>query len=529
MSKRHASRTARIARVNDALKAAREFLLPFTLFTKRDYRPNWHHERLAEMLDQVANGDCRRLMVFMPPQHGKSELVSRRFPAFLLGMNPKLRLMQATHTNDLAIHLNRDVQRIMAGREYRRLFPGTILHGGTGGAAPAEAAVPARRTNDYFEIPGHGGCLLSVGVGNSIAGSAADGAIIDDPFGKREDADSPAIREKIWQWYANDLYPRLSAKGWIVVTHTRWHRDDLAGRLLRKMADRDADRWEVLCLSAIKEEDGSEEASRQGEGEMGRWGDAAVLASPTVPVSPSPHLPVSPSRLPVLQDRRRPGEALWPDFKSVEDLEIIRRQDARAFAALYQQNPTDGAAVEWAAQFFGDWMWVPPEKWPKKFALRMVCIDPSKGGGDGAGDYCAIVFVGGNGDGRFFVDAVIDRFPLDQIVRKTILMCDQTQPQLVGIEADQFQELLIHEFRRQVAGRSSLSWRVVAMRSKGVPKVSRIRRLSQYIVNREFRFKADSPGCRLLVDQLMDFPHAEHDDGPDALEMCMRMPSEVVI
>jgi hypothetical protein len=210
-------------------------------------------------------------MVFMPPQHGKSELVSRRFPAFLLGGNPRLRLMHATHTNDLAIHLNRDVQRIMAGREYRQLFPETMLHGGdsphlptrgyTGAPRPGgcfaqmgtvpyksfSAAISARRTNDFFEIPGHGGYLLRAGVGNSIAGSAADGAIIDDPFGKREDADSPVIREKIWQWYTNDLYPQLSATGSILLTHTRWRTTTTARMPWRCACDC---RWN--CISRRK-------------------------------------------------------------------------------------------------------------------------------------------------------------------------------------------------------------------------------------------------------------------------------------
>jgi predicted phage terminase large subunit-like protein len=297
-------------------------------------------------------------------------------------------------------------------------------------------------------------------------------------------------------WYANDLYTRLSTEAFIVLTHTRWHRDDLAGRLLRKMADREADQWEILCLPAVREEGPGDPAGAAGRG-------------------------------PGCEDSRRPGEALWPAFKSAADLEIIRRQDARAYAALYQQNPTDGADVEWAAEFFGDWMWVPPDKWPKKFALRVVCVDASKGSSDRPGDYCAIVFLGcvGGDDQQVFVDAVIERIPLDQIVRKTILMCDATQPQLIGFEADQFQELLVHEFRRQTAGRT-VPWPLYGVTTGGVPKISRIRRLSQYIVNRNFRFKADSPGCRLLVDQLMDFPHADHDDGPDALEMCNRLALE---
>ncbi len=234
-----------------AVRMARTDLLSFTTFTKPDYRPNWHHEELAKMLDRVAMGRCPRLMVFMPPQHGKSELVSRRFPAFILGRNPDMRLIGSSHTNDLAVSMNRDVQRIMTSERYDQVFPEAALDDRWVRAA---AGMEARRTMDFFEIPGHCGSLRSAGVGKSIAGNAADGAIIDDPFGKREDADSAVLRQRVWDWYANDLYSRLSAEAWIVLTHTRWHRDDLAGRLLRKMADRSADQWEILCLPAVREE-----------------------------------------------------------------------------------------------------------------------------------------------------------------------------------------------------------------------------------------------------------------------------------
>ena len=232
-------------------------LMAFTQKTMPSYRKNWHHKALAEMLDRVAAGDCRRLMVFMPPQHGKSELVSRRFPAFLLGHKPDLRLIAASHTHRLAVAMNRDVQRIMSDKTYRDLFPDTQLATRRWSRANLQrvglgCGFNPRRTMDHFELVGHTGSLRSVGVGQSIAGLPADGAIIDDPFGKREDADSAAIRQKVWDWYANDLYPRLSANAWIVLTHTRWHRDDLAGRLLRKMADRAAEQWEVLCLPAVK-------------------------------------------------------------------------------------------------------------------------------------------------------------------------------------------------------------------------------------------------------------------------------------
>jgi len=488
---------------------SRKALLPFTRYTKPDYSPNWHHEELAKKLDLVAAGDCRRLMVFMPPQHGKSELVSRRFPAYMLGRNPDLRLICASHSHDLAVSMNRDVQRIMTSDLYARIFSQSTLGGaplppavsGTMAAEPGinsdpgkspgsswtRARIVARRTVDFFEIPGRRGSLRSAGVGNSISGNTADGAIIDDPFGKREDAESPVIRQRVWDWYASDLYTRLSADAWIVLTHTRWHRDDLAGRLLRKMAGRSADKWEILSLPAVREEGPGDPCDR----------------------------------------RKRQGDVLWPPFKSAADLEIIRQQDARTFAALYQQNPADASAAEWAPEFFGDWIWVPPERWPRKFKLRVVCLDASKGRNDKQGDYSAIVFLGLADDGLIYVDALLDRIHLNQIVRKAILFCDEKRPDFVGIEAEQFQELLVHEFRRQCGQSWAKWWPIYEMFTQGIPKLARIRRLSQYVVNRELRFKADSPGCRLLVDQLMDFPFADHDDGPDALEMCARLPLEV--
>ncbi len=464
---------------------ARRSLLGFTQLTKPDYQAHWHHAVLADKLDRVAQGRCRRLMVFLPPQHGKSELVSRRFPAYMLGRDPRLRLVAASHTHDLAVSMNRDVQRIIMSDAYAHVFKHTRF---PDRRVRGSSRLKTRRTMDLFEIPGYGGCLRSAGVGNSIAGSAADGAIIDDPFGKREDADSPVIRQKVWDWYANDLYTRLSAQGWIVLTHTRWHRDDLAGRLLRKMADRASDRWEVLCLPAVR-----------GEG----------------PGDPC-------------DQRTAAGDVLWPAFKSAADLEIIRQQDARAYAALYQQDPAEASGTEWPPELFGDWLWVPADKWPKEFTLRVVCVDASKGAADKPGDYSAIVFMGVGKDRLLYVDALLERIPLDQIVRKTLAFCREKRPDMVGIEAEQFQELLVHEFHRQCGQLSSLHWPIYKMMSKGISKLARIRRLSQYVINRELRFKADSPGCRLLVDQLMDFPLAEHDDGPDALEMCARLPVELI-
>ena len=516
------SADATLRPVEISREAAQQTLLAFTQFTRPDYRVNWHHERLAEMLDRVAQKECRRLMVFMPPQHGKSELVSRRFPAFMLGCNPDLRLIAASHTHELAVTMNRDVQRIMDHERYHELFPDVRL---ATPRSPRGLFLP-RRTMGHFEIAGQRGGLRSAGVGQSIAGLPADGAIIDDPFGKREDADSATIRQKIWDWYANDLYTRLSAEAWIVLTHTRWHRDDLAGRLLQKMADRAADQWEVLCLPAVKEQGAMPNVERSNVEGMTK-GKMSKDEHSTFGIRHSPIDSTFDIRHSSFCDTRLPGQALWPEFKSAEDLELIRQQDARAFAALYQQDPAQATLCEWPPELFGQEIWCPPERWPRDFKFRVICLNASKGQADRPGDYSAIVFVGVAADNNIYIDAIVERIPLDQLVRRSIAFCDQYRPNMVGIEAEQFQELLVHEFRRQCRERFEKRWPVYMMRSQGISKVARIRRLTQYITRRELRFRVDSSGCRRLVDQLMDFPLAEHDDGPDALEMCVRLPVEL--
>ena len=200
------------------------------------------------------------------------------------------------------------------------------------------------------------------------------------------------------------------------------------------------------------------------------------------------------------------GSRFWPAFKSAADLNIIRQQDAKTYAALYQQNPTDASTADWAVALAGDWMWAKPAQWPAKFDIGVVCVDASKGKSDRQGDYTAIVYMG-IARGLLWIDAKIERIPLDQVVGKTIVFCDQHKPDLVGIEAEQFQELLVHEFRRQCGPDIKTRWPIYMMMTKGLKKEFRIRRLNQYITNREIRLRADSPGCRLLLEQLLELPH----------------------
>lgn len=235
---------------------ARRSNITFTQYTFRDFEVNWHHRVVASRLDDVLAGKCRRLIILEPPQNGKSEQVSRRFPAYAFGRNPNIRLIACSYNMSLAQDMSRDVQKIMQSDEYRTLFPKVRL------ATPKD---DEKRTQGEFDIVGFRGRYVAAGVDGPISGKTANIGIIDDPIKNREEAESETYREKVWNWFKSTFYSRLFGnKGAIIICLTRWHLDDLVGRLLElAKSDANADQWEVVSLPAIAEE--NDEYRRAGE------------------------------------------------------------------------------------------------------------------------------------------------------------------------------------------------------------------------------------------------------------------------
>jgi predicted phage terminase large subunit-like protein len=224
-------------------------LLDFTEHTFPGYEANWHHKKLCGVLDRFVAGELPRLIVLMPPRHGKSELVSRRLPAYIFGKNPNARIIAASYGDTLAQSMNRDVQRIIDSAEYRALFPDTKLAGpGISGKYT--------RTNSMFEIVGHKGSYIGSGVGGGIVGEGFNYGIIDDPIKNRLEANSPAKRKAVLDWYKSTFYTRQEKNASILITMTPWHPDDLIANLL-KMAEEnhDADQWVVIRFPAISDLD----------------------------------------------------------------------------------------------------------------------------------------------------------------------------------------------------------------------------------------------------------------------------------
>lgn len=210
--------------------------MDFTRYTLPTYEEAPHHRMIADRLEAVERGEITRLAIFMPPRHGKSELASRRFPAWYLGRNPKAEIIAASYNSDLAMDFGREVRAIVGDPEYHALFPGIYLR------ADSKAA-------DRWHTS-RGGAYRAAGVGTAMTGRGADLLLIDDPVKDREEADSELRRQRVWDWYRSTAYTRLSPGGRIVVIQTRWHEDDLSGQILGQMG-RGGDQWEVLSLPAI--------------------------------------------------------------------------------------------------------------------------------------------------------------------------------------------------------------------------------------------------------------------------------------
>lgn len=284
-------------------RSATKHLDSFIFYTYADYQMGWVHKEICDTLDQflrdVESQKSPRLIICQPPRSGKSEIVSRRFPAYALGKNPDLQIIATSYSSDLVSRFNRDVQRIIDDDIYREIFPSTTLNGRN---VKTDTRAAYIRTSDLFEVVGHKGSYRSTGVGGGITGQGADILIIDDPIKDRAEANSPTIREKLWDWYTSTAYTRLSPGGGVIVMATRWHTDDLIGRLIQKMQEGSGDDFNVITYPAIAEHD-------------------------------EPH--------------RKAGEALHPERYDLEQLNAIRQTiGPQDWSALYQQRPVpEGGAV----------------------------------------------------------------------------------------------------------------------------------------------------------------------------------------
>jgi phage terminase large subunit-like protein len=322
-------------------RRARRDLLDFTLYTKRkpQYFVNWHHRETANVLNDVVRGLLplddpdylpnapKRVIIETPPRNGKTELASRRLPAYTFGRIPDCQIIATSYGADLAALVNRDVQQIIDDPLYANLFPRTRLH--STNVRTAAYGQPLRNS-DLFEIVGYRGRYKSAGIGGPIGGTGFNLGIIDDPVKNRKEADSDVYREMVWRWYTSTFYMRAEEGAVIVIMSTRWHDEDLIGKLLElEKTNPNADQWTLISFPALLDRipDETEEPKRY----------QAFLQ---------------------YDHRRELNTPLWPEKFPIEALIRIKANDPDDFEALQQQRPVKPGGILF-----------PREKW--------IIIDPA--------------------------------------------------------------------------------------------------------------------------------------------------------
>lgn len=297
-----------------ARRQARQSLKDFILYTYPRYIVGKHHQLLFDTIEKILTSKKKRLMVFMPPRHGKSVIVSRRLPAFYIGKHPDKFVVMASYEESLATEFGRDLRNLVADVHFKNIFPDIEM---------SEDSNAAGKWNTR-----QGGGFYACGVGSGLTGRGADLAIIDDPVKDRAQAESPTYRKRIKDWYQSTFYTRLHPDSTVILCMTRWHHDDLAGWLLKQEG---AEEWEVLNLPAFA-------------GEKDLMG-------------------------------RKLGEALWPEKYPAAALDSIKRSiGPDEFQALYQGSPTAHQGKIFKKENWRYWNF---NNLPDDFDSILISMDPN--------------------------------------------------------------------------------------------------------------------------------------------------------
>lgn len=396
---------------------------------------HWPHlQHIRQHLDQITAGTLKRLVITVPPRHGKSEMGTIRYPVFRLQQDPAQRVVIAAYSQTLANTFSRKARRI---------------------AQDLLSLASDRKAVEQWDTI-EGGGLRAVGVGAGITGLGANLIIIDDPVKSREEAESEAYRERVWNWYRDDLYTRLEPGGAVVLTMTRWHEDDLAGRIL---GSEDADNWTVVNLPAIAEE-----------------GDPL---------------------------QREPGDALCPERYDIDALQDRRRVLGEyGFNALFQQRPSPPAG----GLFKRSW-WQTYRELPQ---LDRIITSWDLTFKDGPNtDYVVGLVIGQKGATFYLLDCIRDRLDITETIPAIVNTFNRYKPVATVVEDKANGPAVISMLKSKIPG-------LIAVNPQG-GKFSRAAAISPMIEAGNVYLPERSSWASALIEEAAAFPNAAHDDQVDAL------------
>jgi len=417
-----------------------------------------HHVKMAKAFDDIASGKLKRLIINMPPRHTKSEFASHLFPAYLLGKNPKLKIIEATHTADLAINFGRKVRDLIDSEEYKTLFPET------------ELKADSRSAGKW--LTNKGGEYYAAGTGGALAGRGADLFIIDDPHSE-QDAMSDKALDEAYEWFMTGPRQRLQPGGAIVIVMTRWSKKDLTGRLIKKMAqEKGADQWEVIEFPAILPSGNS------------LWKEFWKLEE-----LESIKASVSPSKWAAQYMQRPTGEGIsiipkdwfmvWDQEKPPTCDYLIQSYDT----AFLKSERADFTAITTWGVFY-------PE--------GKIGEEHYKG------DEAHLILI----------DCIKERFDFPELKQEAMRLYEFWDPDSVIIEAKGSGLPLIQELRRMGIPVNTFS------PGKGQDKIARLNSVSPIFQDGRV-WVPDNRFGEELMEEVSDFPAGEHDDLVDATTLAL--------
>ena len=404
----------------DALEAKTQLtkrqntFLDFVNHVYPGYKVGAHHEKLAKIFEEIAQGKKKRVIVNIAPRHGKSELISYLAPAWFLGKYPHKKIIMASHTADLAVNFGRRVRNLVGSDPYKDIFPGVELQ--------ADSKSASRWGTNY------NGEYFAIGVGGALAGRGADLFIIDDPHSEQDaKLGKPEVFLPAWEWFQSGPIQRLMPGGAIIVVMTRWSKLDLTGQIINQMVKNDdVDDWEVVEFPAIIEDKGGNEAS------------------------------------------------LWPDFWPLEELQSKKAAlDIRYWNAQYLQNPTseEGALIK------RDWWQIWEEENPPPCEFIIMTLDAAQEKNNRA-DYNALttwgVFFNEEVDNYniILLNSVKERLEFPELKEMCLEEYREWEPDSFIVEKKSNGAALYQEFRRMGIPVGEFT------PSKGQDKISRVNAVS---------------------------------------------------
>ena len=448
----------------------------FLEFVKKmwpDFIMGRHHAKMAKAFEKVANGECKRLIINMPPRHTKSEFASYLLPAWFLGKFPQKKVIQTSHTAELAVGFGRKVRNLVGKEEYIDIFPNTSLQADSKAAGRWNTS----KGGDYFAI----------GVGGAVTGKGADLLIIDDPHSEQEATlaeHSPEIYDKVHEWYTSGPRQRLQPGGAIVIVMTRWSKRDLTGQVVKSAMQRDGEEWEIIEFPAIM---------------------------------PS-------------------GNALWPEFWSLDELSVLKNELPHPkWMAQYQQDPTSEVSAIVKRDWWQCWEGESPPACDFVLMSWDTAFEKNNRADYSACTVWGVFYQAGEPAVEIESETEEQRVKLQQgLPQANIILLNAYRDRL---EFPELKRTVMEEYKQWepdsiiIEKKASGAPLIYELRSMGIPvqeftptkgndKISRLNAVSDIFASGKVWYPP-TRWAEEVIEEVASFPAGEHDDYVDSTSMAL--------